>query len=204
MIDETGKTYGKLFVLGSVYDPNGKSHHKTKWECRCECGRITRVQGSRLRGTGNRVATISCVDCRNRRMGEFFKSQTDPETPFRCGFYHYKKRAEYDGLAFELDFDTFKQMILSPCHYCGIAPMTRAHDKVHTYQANGIDRVDSRQGYTRDNIVPCCEPCNYAKSDYSKEEFLAWVQRAYKHNFGGVDGIQTDINRSDKSTLGGG
>lgn len=47
---------------------------------------------------------------------------------------------------------------------------------------NGIDRVDSAQGYVLTNVVPCCKQCNRAKSDLSREEFLTWVERVHAHN----------------------
>jgi hypothetical protein len=39
---------------------------------------------------------------------------------------------------------------------------------------NGIDRINSEQGYEKSNCRPCCIQCNIAKLDYSEIEF-------YKH-----------------------
>lgn len=46
---------------------------------------------------------------------------------------------------------------------------------------NGIDRVNSKEGYTEENSVPCCSTCNKAKLDMSFEDFRAWLSRAYHH-----------------------
>jgi len=46
---------------------------------------------------------------------------------------------------------------------------------------NGVDRIDSTKGYIKDNLVPCCEICNKAKSNLDIEIFLNWVNRIKKH-----------------------
>lgn len=48
---------------------------------------------------------------------------------------------------------------------------------------NGIDRVDSNIGYTKDNSVPCCKYCNFAKHTMSEDDFYVWVKRVYEYNF---------------------
>lgn len=40
------------------------------------------------------------------------------------------------------------------------------------YKASGLDRIDSSQGYTNTNTVPCCTLCNFAKANFSQDVFL--------------------------------
>lgn len=47
---------------------------------------------------------------------------------------------------------------------------------------NGIDRIDSEVGYTKENTVPCCKYCNTAKNTMSYNEFIEWIKRVYKHS----------------------
>lgn len=57
LIDLTGKTFGRLFVVSKaeiVYSPIGNGVRL--WTCQCSCGEIVRVRGSNLR-SGN---TTSC------------------------------------------------------------------------------------------------------------------------------------------------
>lgn len=44
---------------------------------------------------------------------------------------------------------------------------------------SGLDRVDSKRGYTLNNVVPACIICNRAKTDLTREEWVAWIARAY-------------------------
>jgi len=59
------------------------------------------------------------------------------------------------------------------CHYCGETP-------VPGISLNGLDRVDSRQGYTDANTVPCCSICNDMKITFSMTEFIDSVRRIAK------------------------
>lgn len=47
---------------------------------------------------------------------------------------------------------------------------------------NGLDRLDTSQGYAPGNVVPCCGDCNWAKRARTRPEFLAWVVRVYWHS----------------------
>ena len=80
----------------------------------------------------------------------------------------YKRKARGKGRDFELDFEIFKTLITSPCKYCGGT-------------GYGVDRVDSSQGYTISNSVPCCSECNYSKRANIVEEWLPHLVRIIKH-----------------------
>ena len=58
--DLTGKTYGRLTVLGPAEDVNGR----TAWRCRCDCGRETVVTSVHLKDG----STKSC-GCRDGTGG---------------------------------------------------------------------------------------------------------------------------------------
>lgn len=71
--------------------------------------------------------------------------------------------------------ESFK-MITSPCDYCGFVPEW-PNNRV------GIDRVDNTKGYTPNNCVSCCFTCNSAKKELTRDDFLAWIKKAYLKNF---------------------
>lgn len=66
------------------------------------------------------------------------------------------------------------------------------------YVYNGLDRRNNNKGYTHDNIVPCCKPCNYAKRDMNIEEFRNWVRRVYK-NFIGCNNSEVAFSQRRKT-----
>lgn len=81
----------------------------------------------------------------------------------------YKYAAGYKGRSFELDFEFFNYLLNQKCHYCGIK------------NSNGIDRVDSNFGYTKENVVPCCKICNIMKMSLTYDSFLKYISKIYKN-----------------------
>lgn len=86
----------------------------------------------------------------------------------------YRRNAKNRGLDFNFSFGEFIELWEAPCHYCGGSPRT------------GIDRVDSKKGYSKENVVPCCRICNWMKSNLSQKEFMEHCRRIVAF-FGTVD-----------------
>lgn len=57
------------------------------------------------------------------------------------------------------------------------------HYKLEEYDIlyNGIDRINSKKGYTLDNTVSCCSTCNTAKLNMSLEDFKTWIIKIYNN-----------------------
>ena len=87
----------------------------------------------------------------------------------RGKFHAYRYGAKSKGLIFELDFIAFDKLLKDNCHYC------------KTFNANGIDRIDSTNGYISSNVLPCCKTCNIMKMSHSYESFLRHVSIIYKN-----------------------
>jgi hypothetical protein len=106
-------------------------------------------------------------------------------------FYgHYRKSARERGIKFRLTKEEARTLFEGHCYYCGAVPkVTYKHPNLAgKYQKNGIDRVNSAEGYTNLNCVSCCSRCNWAKSNHSFDDFKEWVKRVYFHL--GLHGIQ--------------
>ena len=164
-IDETGNTYGRLTAL----EYQGCNDHRhAMWKCQCACGNTAIVQGRDLR----KGTTRSCGCLRSLPAGEAAFNQLYLN-------YHYRPRK------LNLDKEQFRAIVISDCHYCGTAPQQRFGRPAHNgyFYYNGVDRVDSSKGYDVDNVVPCCGRCNVAKNNMPLNDFLGWLERAYKHNF---------------------
>lgn len=96
----------------------------------------------------------NCLKTRQRSINSI------PRTRYTAAKHIASRR----GMAFDISFDDFSALIQHPCHYCG-------HPLNPT--GSGLDRIDPTGGYTIDNVVPCCRPCNWTKSDFfTYEEML--------------------------------
>lgn len=70
-------------------------------------------------------------------------------------------KTKKENLQFDLNKQDFFNAIPHKCHYC-----------LEEYHGIAFDRLDSKKGYTLDNIVPCCAECNMMKRNMSKKAFI--------------------------------
>jgi 5-methylcytosine-specific restriction endonuclease McrA len=161
-----GQTFGRLRFV--------RFENRTNWGLfECNCGTVKAVYVPRvIRGT-----TTSC-GCRSHSRGLL-----PGDAIWNALYKKMRANAVVRNFLFELTFEQVKEISSRPCHYCGQLPPIRVYKfKQHFIHAHGIDRVDNALGYTLENSVSCCYMCNHAKSIYGVDEFLAWIERVYKHN----------------------
>jgi len=84
-----------------------------------------------------------------------------------------KSSASKRGYDWYLSDDYAKELMTSPCHYCGLLDLGA--------RVNGIDRVENALGYWPSNVVSCCKLCNYFKKDYTVDVFLAHAKKITEH-----------------------
>jgi hypothetical protein len=114
------------------------------------------------------------------------RRRSDPDSDYKWRYQSYAQAAKKRNLSFNLSYDLFLEITQSRCYYCDAEPEMRpSHHKRWDFKfpMSGIDRVDSRKGYEKDNVVPCCTHCNRAKWDYDREDFLLWIKKVYNHQF---------------------
>jgi hypothetical protein len=97
----------------------------------------------------------------------------------KARYKKYELGAKERGFAFELSLEEFDTITKMPCEYCG-----GYNDELDGVKFNGIDRIDSSNGYIYDNCVPCCEKCNRMKMAYDLMDFLEHVKKIVNHIFG--------------------
>ena len=95
----------------------------------------------------------------------------------------YRRHAGSRNILFDLRREDFERLVRQPCFYCGEprGNLKKTKNCKEGFAHNGIDRKDSRKGYTTENCVPCCGRCNRAKRDTPQADFISWIQRASKH-----------------------
>jgi len=170
--DVTGMKFGQLTAIR--YIKTEYARNTWRWECQCECGKIIVLPYNELR-----KGQQSCRACAIKRVAKLRKlaSLTD-EALIKKVFNVYKRQAKSRGIQFSLSIEEFKSVVFEPCHYCGELPTIDCYSMLR----NGIDRINSDEGYTVDNCVPCCKICNVAKSNTTQEEFFAWIKKVYEHS----------------------
>ena len=173
---ENGSIYNRLTILSfSHNDKRSRKYYLVK----CKCGKELIVHGSSLK-SGN---TKSC-GCLIKDSSELRRLPNNHSEIISI-INGYKRHAKERNLEWNLSFDDVKNIILKNCYYCNNEPSNLKKNKnsIDGLKYNGIDRFDNNKGYIIDNCKPCCKTCNYAKSDYSMEEFKNWIEKIYKNLF---------------------
>jgi hypothetical protein len=164
-----GQRFGRLLVVRE------SRHGPSRLECVCDCGARKWFGRSNVR-LGN---TTSCGCLRREKVS------TRGGSGWLGELYRQSLRnAESRGLSHSLTRDDVERLVRMDCHYCGAPPANRRKvgplaEKDRKW--NGLDRVDNSRGYEPDNVVPCCPACNWAKCDFSAEEFVEWANRVAAH-----------------------
>ena len=174
--DLIGTKFNELTVISFpghlVRKEKGKEYKKAAALVRCSCGvefitdfQLVKHNKTLSCGHINRLYHIDPYACSVRAL-----------------YTRYKSRARKDKKDFHLTQDEFRSLITKPCAYCGTPPLQQ-HKKCHCKKSilhNGLDRVDSKQGYIQNNVVSCCWICNRAKLDMPVQEFIEYIIRLAK------------------------
>src|SRR6185312_15173254 len=90
----------------------------------------------------------------SRRKKEIFGIQPSDLTndwKVAKAFGRIQINARSRNLEFHLTYEEFLQFISNNCFYCD-----RKAKDIHM----GLDRIDSKKHYTKDNVHSCCSTCN--------------------------------------------
>lgn len=105
--------------------------------------------------------TATTIAWRNENRERVQKTRNEYNRSPHGRWINAKKAAAQRGFPFELTEAVYSSFCNLPCAYCA-GPTEPT--------GTGLDRLNSKLGYTEDNVVPCCEFCNHLKRDYTLEE----------------------------------
>lgn len=152
---------------------NGKIY----WMVKCECG--TERELSKWDVIGGKSKHCGCKN----KEGDRILIVDREEYMSNIIYKEYQKSARYRGLSFNLEFNSFKNIVKDKCHYCGMFnPSTRTDSTTgYKYDYVGIDRKYNEIGYETGNVVPCCFGCNRMKNTTNYDDFLDIIQKIYNN-----------------------
>ncbi len=173
--DLTGQRFGRLVAIEHIGFTKSRN---AIWKMKCDCGNEKEVVSGNLN-----KGTQSC-GCLFREQAGSYKKLEYGEAAKNTKYADYKRKAKNRNISFELTIDDFSKITQQDCHYCGIEPYrtVKTTNKTGEYIYNGIDRINSNEGYTINNVVACCRHCNQAKSNMTMEEFNQWIIRLFNHH----------------------
>lgn len=171
-LELVGQKFGRLLVVSESTEWN--RYKKSVWVCQCDCGNMLEVVGGKL--TIGHTQSCGClqkersaeVGKKNRGRGRDTIVRQPIEATIHALYLVKRGNARRRGWEFTLTEEQFKLISEQACFYCGRLPSARnTQSGGYTYESdfisNGIDRVNTLQGYTIENSVPCCKHCNWEK-----------------------------------------
>jgi hypothetical protein len=174
-----GRKFGRLTLIRRLGPAGGRrgGSHDRYCECRCDCGTDVVV----LLGNIKSGATKSCGCLRKELVAAFGRSRPRPGKPgtaFRKFLREYKQGAESRKLCFDLSDEQVRALSQLPCFFCGVGPYREVISSAgERFICNGIDRLDPTVGYTVENCVSCCSPCNHMKMTLNYRDFISQCRK---------------------------
>lgn len=166
LVDIKNQNFGNLTAI-EIYS---KNNNGIIWKCICNiCGTYCYPYGYDLR----RGRSNFCCKC---------NEVLHTNSPLKTLYNNYLYGAINRNLEFEISIKDFEEIIKQNCHYCGTPPIQylKKENAKNGIEYNGIDRINNSIGYIKQNCVPCCKYCNFAKGNNSIEDFLQWIDRLVK------------------------
>lgn len=180
VLDLAGKRFGKLIVSSfSHWHVQPSRKKKQVWNIVCDCGNKKTVLANNL--FNKQKPTVSC-GCHKIEIHKIrHAAHRTLETTTKNFYVYFKGHAKYGGKNFSLSYEDFKNLIFKNCSYCNSEPSYKyCKTKIGVpILYNGLDRVDSSQGYELDNVVTCCAICNRMKLEMNKDKFIDHVGSLY-------------------------
>ena len=172
--DLTGRRYGKLLCLS----PAGFKGQQRLWRCKCDCGKEHVAMSSNL----IRGSTQSCGCLNGKGQNSLnWKGHGEISGHYWSGL---KSSAEHRGIPFNLNIEEAWNQFDVQKRRCALTGLPlEMPDKwaKRSDQTSSLDRIDSSQGYTTDNIQWVHKTVNRMKGSLSDSEFIDWCRKVANH-----------------------
>lgn len=161
-------------------DKNGRLRTYVEFLC-LNCNEKTIQRKDEFNRTGQ-----FCKTCKIKNTSAEKLKDKDLELVCSANYLsQIKRRYLKKGLTSNLNKFEVLELVKASCHYCNEKESnTKQYKQRHfkyTFKYNGIDRIDSKKGYIKGNVVTCCKKCNIAKSDMTYKEFIEHIRKIYKN-----------------------
>lgn len=174
--DLSNREFNKWTVIGRDFNKSKKLDY---WFCKCKCGEEKSIYGSHLR-LGKSVSCRKCSE--HKHKGRLCYSM----------FKRIKDRAKKSNLCFELgekeEAKVFLYKLLHEKQKCCCAltgmPIVLAntlHGSKNGENTASLDRIDSKKGYTKDNVQWVHKMINTMKWDFEQKVFIEFCEAVVRY-----------------------
>ena len=150
--------------------------------CIGPCGLI--LDDSCFRAGRNGSKRNVCRTCSNKqrspegkKIQNHIKRNSRINNPAQAIIEDSRKSDKKAGRKNDLDVIFVRDLISHPCVYCGETKLRMT-----------LDRKDNTIGHTKNNVVPCCIRCNYARGNMPYDAWLYLIDGMKKARESGAFG----------------
>lgn len=172
--DLKGKRFGRLIALS--LDKDHSKVNKTKWICECDCGVIKSICAGDL--TQGRTTSCSCYQREKVREMMLDSRQSFNDIPV-IYLNRVKSGAQKRNIPFDItiqDVSSQFEMQNRCCYFTGLPIGFDDDGPKKRYHTASIDRLDSKKGYTIDNICLVHKTINRMKNDLTITQFVEYCR----------------------------
>lgn len=179
-----GQVFYELEVISDVPIYKNK---KSYILCKCSCGNVKEIRKDNLFDKRESKRCKSCGCQKPNKRG--FKKRGE-KSMYSTLYRNCKSLAKNRQIEFSLLKEDHTKIVKGNCYYCGSPP--KLAQRVGKNKSlvgipvlyNGVDRIDSNEGYSIENCVSCCELCNKMKMNLSVEDFMNKVLKIHTYQKG--------------------
>lgn len=172
--DLSGQTFGYIHVIQMVQDK--QMCPKGHWLALCEC-KLCGKQNHKVRPEALRRGMTTTCGCGRSQYEKIsgknhiaFKGHEDIRGKTLSTI---KKRAERRDYSFDLEAEWLWELYLSQNKKCALSGQPIWFRAGKSSQTNAsLDRIDSNQGYTKNNVQWVLKDVNIMKNTFEMEHFL--------------------------------
>lgn len=172
---EINQRINKLLILDKKYNKEKKQYF---YQCACDCGNTDWFYKDSLLG-----GQSQCWECHKLSLSkQFFKGYKD----IGLTYWSSLRKHAYDrGYEFSISIEYAWNLFVrqkSKCALSGIDIVFIKTGKGSNTQTASLDRIDSKKGYTEDNIQWVHKDINRMKSNLPEDKFLFYCKKVIEYN----------------------
>lgn len=173
-----GQSVGDWEVLGEVV-----MDQYAKVPCKCKCGKESLVDAYTLSAGKSK----SCISCFNlNKDGANNNSWRGYEEIPASWFTRFRNYARKKGNNFDINLEDVWRVYEKQNKKCALSELDisfkRLGKGLYASYTASIDRIDSKKGYTKDNIQLVHKDVNIMKNAFDQDYFITLCKLIAKHN----------------------
>jgi hypothetical protein len=170
--DLTGKIFGRLTVIKR----HGKRANRVKWLCQCWCGEFTHVCSKEL--LNRDTESCGCLQS-ERAFISNWKGYGEVSGTYFSSIIHGAKER---NISLDITIKQIWNLFLEQNKKCSLTGLDLFLRENHREKTASLDRINSKKGYTIDNVQWVHKNIQLMKNKYSQEEFIKFCKLVADHH----------------------